>query len=101
MSEWSTIMPFTNHSSVVIPEKPGIYFFLGNKNVNDKYPAVYVGQASNLHDRFLQYVNGENKCVTQNARNYRFMLEGNAAKRNSLEIEYIQRYKPTCNVHHN
>lgn len=97
---WSEVIPFNRLSTLRVPANSGLYVFVGDKGTNG-YPAVYIGESGNLQNRFQQYLNGENQCVTDNAKNFMYSLELNHFVRKQKEEELIKQYNPTCNIEYN
>jgi excinuclease UvrABC nuclease subunit len=91
---WSNSIPFNRNSINSVPENSGIYMFT-NPDID---APVYIGETGNLRQRFQQYLNGENQCVTLFARYFRFKLEPNHLTRKKEEEDLIRRYKPKCNI---
>jgi excinuclease ABC subunit C len=79
-----------------LPQKPGIYFFLGEKN-----KVLYIGKARSLHDRVLSYflpvADSKVKKILAETRDIDTILTESEREAAFLESNFIQEYQPKFN----
>jgi len=98
MMNWSNPLVFNKLSAAFIPEHGGVYAFWSDRNTNGQ--PIYIGQTSNLRQRFLQYCDGANDCVSKRANYFSYIPVASQIIRESMETDFIRRYNPPCNVQH-
>jgi hypothetical protein len=99
--EYSKVaMPFENQpypwsrDSVVenVPRRSGVYGL---------YSAlwIYIGEADDLRERFMEHFNGESPCTRRYVPTYFvFELIDNRSARESRYRELVRQHVPSCNV---
>lgn len=79
------------------PEKPGVYTWL-----NQKREIIYVGRASNLKNRLLQYfsrdANDKTKEIVKQAQNLNYISSNSILESIVLEANEIKKHWPIYNI---
>ncbi len=79
-----------------VPEAPGVYIFLNQKN-----KPIYIGKAGNLKNRLYSYLNreeGKNTIIIQHAVDLDIILTNSDTQALTLEESLIKLHKPKYNV---
>jgi excinuclease UvrABC nuclease subunit len=80
-----------------VPEIPGIYCFVDSDPVTNKCEVVYVGKSTNFASR-LKYPH----TIESRTRNcFLLCFIQPSEEIDLLEIDFIKRYRPKFNKHHN
>ncbi len=87
------------------PNRAGVYYLV--KKVGDMYELFYIGQSKNIQSRLISHnVTWENRkrnaCIVKNVKEYDtyflFVRINKLEKRDRIEQEQIEKYKPECNM---
>jgi hypothetical protein len=76
------------------PSFSGIYMLLGPNDGRGNHAIFYVGQANDIQRRLREHLNENTK---ERAVFYVYFPEGNQLRRNVLERQLIEKYKPLYN----
>jgi excinuclease UvrABC nuclease subunit len=74
----------------------GVYLVLKKNHVNGNYGLIYVGQTSNLSERFDDH--HKKHCFDRHGKTHiAARLENSERSRLLVEADLIQNYRPNCN----
>ncbi len=103
MSEWSNRYPYTNNNvNLFAPARGGVYRLI-YKN-GEEYYVFYVGQSDDLQRRFGEHLSYSepNECIKRYLHNFNcffgFIEIASQFERDTLEVEEIKKYDPSCNT---
>lgn len=102
--KWSKIISYNSDSADEVSEDAGVYELLV-KQQDDKYKRRYIGQADDLHKRFLEHLSPdeENSCIKKKLKEYAcgfdYALLSTVADRKDAEQALYDKYESeaTCN----
>lgn len=79
-----------------LPERGGVYIYVGDPDKNDKVAVVYIGQTNNLQRRKTE--EAEDKCIRgKDTTAVAIKLMENEQSRKTLEKRLIKYNEPMCN----
>jgi len=103
MAEWSGRYPYTdNNVNLYVPTRGGVYRLI--YKTGEKYCVFYVGQSDDLQRRFGEHLSYSepNECIKRYLHNFncffRFIEIASQFERDTLEVEEIKKYDPSCNT---
>lgn len=100
--QWSGRIRWTAENASFIPQKAGVYALI-TKHADGTHYRDYVGQSSDLHQRFLDHLSPSepNACVRRKLRNevayFRYALVASRDDRLDAEQALYDSYSPSCN----
>jgi excinuclease UvrABC nuclease subunit len=100
--QWSERIRWKAENAHLIPVKGGVYVLV-TQRTDGKYYRDYVGQSSDLRDRFVAHLSASesNACIRRKLRDevayFRYALLPSEADRLDAEQALYDTYNPTCN----
>lgn len=100
---WSVRIRWTTENAASIPQQAGVYVLV-TKHADDKYYRDYVGQSSDLRERFLGHLapSEPNACIRRKLQHevayFRYALLASQNDRLDAEQALYDLYSPTCNA---
>ncbi len=95
---WKGVRRYTEENGEKIPEKAGVYEILVELEDKNKYRRKYIGQAEDLHKRYLEHLSDdeENENIYNGVRKYvcgfDYALIESMSDRKDAEKELYKKY---------
>lgn len=97
-ASWEGVCEYEENNSYIIPQEGGVYEILVKNKNSGRFMRGYVGQAENLHKRYLEHLSDEeeNSKIRESVREYvcgfDYALIGGEDDRKDAEKALYEKY---------